>query len=203
MGIFEAFGTQAAQVALRVATVAVLSGLIAAICWSDLRHRRIPNRLVAAGLAVALAYHGLALGGAGLFDYYSHGGIGLRSAALGAALGFGGFLVLHAAGAVGAGDVKLMAMLGAVFGATALPKLALLIFLSGGLLVAVRIIDRERRRAVFANLRLIAFAQIAAISGGVGPRFDPRTDTAHRMPFAIPMALGAIALAAAQWGFGS
>ncbi|MCW3148909.1 A24 family peptidase [Stutzerimonas stutzeri] len=69
---------------------------------SDVRHHRIPNLLVLTGLALGLTGQ-LFMGGLG----------GLGQGMLGALIGFGLFLLLYAAGGMAAGDVKLMAMVGA------------------------------------------------------------------------------------------
>src|SRR5690606_28411695 len=117
----------------------------------------------------------------------------------GAAAAFAGFLLLYLMRTMGAGDVKLMAMLGAFFGFEALPALVLLVFLTGGVLVALRLIDGARRRAVFANLQLILFGRLAALNGGgVGPPFDPRPDRADRLPSALALSGGALLLATLQ-----
>lgn len=180
------------------ATRSVLLLLLVAICLSDFRVRRIPNELVLFGLAVALVWQALGSNGAGLFHTGSPGALGLAAALSGAAAAFAGFLVLYLTRTVGAGDVKLMAMLGAFFGLEALPGLVLLVFLAGGVLVALRLFDRARRRAVFANLQLIVFGRLAALGGGVGPQFDPRTDSADRMPFAFAISGGALLLGVLQ-----
>lgn len=172
--------------------------LIVAICRSDLRARRIPNRLVVAGLCVALVWQALAPGGAGLFDPYDPGALGLAASLAGTAAAFAGFLMLSLLRIMGAGDVKLMGMLGAFFGLKALPVLVLTVFLVGGVLVAARMFDGGRRRAIGANLRIIVFGRLAALHGAVGPQFDPRTDTADRLPFALAMAGGACVVAVLQ-----
>lgn len=177
----------------------VLAGLLVLVGTSDLRSRRIPNRLIGAGLAIALLWHALAPAGSGLFDRYDPGALGFGASAAGAAAAFAAFLVLHLARAMGAGDVKLMAMLGAVFGLGALPALVLAVFAAGGVLVAARLFDRERRRAVAANLRTILAGRVAALTGASGPRFDPSRDTADRLPFGLAIAAGATLLAALQW----
>ena len=172
--------------------------LLAAVCISDLRQRRIPNRLVVIGLTVALLWQAVAPVGAGLFDAHDPGALGFTAALVGTTLAFAGFLVLYLLSIMGAGDVKLMAMLGAFFGASVLPTLIILIFLTGGVLVAVRVFDGERRRAVAANLRVILFGRLMALSGGHGPQFDPRTDTADRLPIALAIAGGALVTAVLQ-----
>ena len=191
-------GASGLAVALAWAVRLGLAGLLVAICASDLRARRIPNFLVLAGLALALLWHSGAPAGAGLFDAASLGGLGAGPALAAAAAAFGFFLVLHLLGAMGAGDVKLAGMLGAAFGLKALPALLLSIFLFGGLLALARLFDGGRRRALLANLRLILFARLAG-AAGAGPVFDPRTDTADRLPFALAICGGALATAVSQW----
>lgn len=176
----------------------LLSLLLVSVCIFDVRARRVPNRLLLAGMLAALVWHGSAPAGAGLFHPASPGALGPVSAFTGAAAAFAGFLLLHLMRTMGAGDVKLMAMLGAFFGLEALPTLVLLVFLAGGVLVAVRLFDTARRRAVFANLRLIVFARLATFAGGAGPQFDPRTDSADRLPFALAITGGALLLAVLQ-----
>lgn len=75
-----------------------------AACW-DLRHRRIPNRLLLAGVVVGIAVR-LSLGGiGGLLDSLAGMGVGL-------AILMPGYL----AGKTGAGDVKLLATVGTFLG---------------------------------------------------------------------------------------
>ena len=53
------------------------------------------------------------------------------------------------------------------------------------------------RRGLPANLRLILLARLAG-SGGAGPVSDARTDPADRLPYALALAGGALALACLQ-----
>jgi prepilin peptidase CpaA len=177
----------------------VVVALLLAICVTDLRFRRIPNRLVVAGLLLALAWQAMGAAGEGMFSGARSGALGLGQALGGAAVAFVSFLVLHAIGVMGAGDVKLMAFLGAVFGLAMLPWLLLAVFTAGGVLAGLRMLQAERRRRVLGNLRLILFSATSAVGGGSGPRFDPRADTADRLPFAVAIVAGALALAALHW----
>lgn len=195
-------GTDAATLAgplilLSWAVRLALAALLAAVCLTDLRERRIPNRLVMAGLALALLWHAGAPAGSGLFDLRQPGSLGAGQALAGAAAAFAAFLLLHLARMMGAGDVKLAGALGAVFGLAAVPALLLAVFAFGGLLVLARLGNSGRRRALVANLRLILFARLAG-SGGAGPVFDARTDTADRLPYALALAGGALVLAGLQ-----
>jgi prepilin peptidase CpaA len=172
-----------------------LVGLLVAVCVTDLRGRRIPNLLVALGLAFSMVWQAFGPTGSGLFDSEQPGALGLGAALAGAIAAFAVFLVLHLTRTMGAGDVKLMAMLGAFFCLELLPQLVLCVFLMGGLLAALRMLNAERRRTVLANLQLILFERIATPAGTAGPRFDPATDTADRLPFALAISGGALLLA--------
>lgn len=108
--------------------------LLAVACLTDLHSRRIPNLLSVATLVSALMWHGLAPSGAGLFDPYMAGGLGIRDAALGAGLSLVVLLVPYSVGILGAGDVKLLAAVGAWIGTAALPVVWLAVMLSGALL---------------------------------------------------------------------
>lgn len=194
---------------LQAATMLIVIGLVASICLRDLSDRRIPNRLVLAGFATALLYHAAMPVGDGLFDRPMPGALGLGAALGGAAIAFGCFLVLHAMRVMGAGDVKMMGFAGAVFGAPLAFDLIVLVLLSGGLLSLVRMIDGERRRRTLANLRrILAVRLLAGARHLPGPKpaageagaagFDPRTDTADRLPYAIAIGTAFLLLAAAR-----
>src|SRR5215470_1769162 len=81
------------------ATVASVAAII------DLRTRRIPNWVTAAALIAGLVVHTVQDGAGGL-------GMALAGAALGAAI----LLPFYIGGVMGAGDVKLLAALGALLG---------------------------------------------------------------------------------------
>lgn len=80
----------------------LLIGLLGIAVVSDLRHHRIPNVLIVLGLGLGLAS-----------QVYSSGTVGLGDGLLGMFVGFAIFLPMYALGGMAAGDVKLMAMVGA------------------------------------------------------------------------------------------
>ena len=72
----------------------------------DVRYRRIPNWLTAIGVLLGL----------GLNTFLYQGWPGLRFSLMGLGLAFGIYFGLYAVRAMGAGDVKLMAAIGALVG---------------------------------------------------------------------------------------
>jgi len=97
--------------------------LCGAAAWCDLRYRRIPNAITFPAVVVALCLHGATHAGAGLLNSLA----GMLAAAA---------LVLpgYALGFTGAGDVKLLAAVGALLGFPAALFAALLSLVFGGIL---------------------------------------------------------------------
>src|SRR4026208_556827 len=91
----------------------VLVVLVLAAAWSDFRTRRIPNVLTVAGAVSGLALH----------VWYS-GLPGAVTSMEGLLVGLGLFIVFFFAGGMGAGDVKLLAAIGALLG----PQSLILVF---------------------------------------------------------------------------
>lgn len=106
--------------AFGLTTLACLAGAVV-----DVRSRRIPNWITFGAMAALLAVHGVFSGLAGLGD-----------AALGLAGCFCVMLVPHLFKVLGAGDVKLMAAVGAGLGARAVVTVVLFTSLAGGAQVA-------------------------------------------------------------------
>ncbi|MFK7964953.1 MAG: prepilin peptidase [Burkholderiaceae bacterium] len=181
---------------IRSIVIFTLIVIIAAICVSDFRSRRIPNVLVLTGLAIAFSFHLFAPAGYGIFDRFAPGGIGFTQAAIGALIAFSVFLVLYMIRAMGAGDVKLMAMFGALFGSEHVIGLIVLVFLCGGVLSVVRLFNAERRAKLATNMRLLLMHKLAGEGGDTNTSFDPQHDTADRLPFAVAISSAAVLLAA-------
>src|SRR5471032_315693 len=111
----------------------LLCTLLALAVWNDLRTRRIPNWLVFSGALLGLTLNAALPAGAGLF-IAPQGAIGLLWALAGLALGLLLLLPMYMLRALGAGDVKLMAMLGAFVGPLAIAGIVVLTLLAGGVL---------------------------------------------------------------------
>lgn len=154
--------------------------LFAAI-WFDVRERRIPNRLVVLGMAVATAM-GVVSGGLS----------GLMTALLGLGAGLLPLLPFFVFRLVGAGDVKLMAVVGAFTGAPALAPITFYVFIAGGLLGLVAVVAARSGSQMLQNLRLVLFAVSARTAGARVPVADLGLKSAARIPYALAIASGVL-----------
>lgn len=123
----------------------ILLCLVAQAAITDLTLRKIPNVLILSGLLLALLLHGLS---------GQHGAIAQQWLA-GTATGFFLFLPLYLLRGMAAGDVKLMAMVGAFLGPLAALQAALLATLFGGLLALLILLRNGQWRRSWHNLRTL------------------------------------------------
>jgi prepilin peptidase CpaA len=114
--------------------------LCGAAAWLDLRHRRIPNALTLPAVAVALSLH-----------LASNGGTGLLLSAAGMLVAAAVVLPGYALGFTGAGDVKLLAAVGAFLSFPTAAFAALLSLVLGGVLSILISIRRRNLSAVLLN----------------------------------------------------
>jgi len=169
---------------------ATLALVMMMVVESDVRDCRIPNVVVMLGLCagVGLNLVGPTNGRDGLFGNFP-GALGAGHALLGVLVGLALFLPLYLLHAMGAGDVKLLGALGAFTGPVEIISLALSILVAGGLLAVARTLWSRNSRQVFGNVKLV----LAGLAGGTGRRFDPATQSADRMPYALAFAGGLLA----------
>jgi len=178
--------------------------LLGAAILTDSRHRRIPNKLILAGWSLALLWHALAAPGSWAFDPQAPGAVGAPRALLAGAVLLAAFLPFYALRIMGAGDVKLMSVVGMFFGASAdawahLAGVSLFVLIAGGLLGLARICLGRTHSSVLASFGLLRASLTGRLLGLPSPTFDPRTDTADRMPYAVAIALGSFSYVVAKW----
>jgi prepilin peptidase CpaA len=158
---------------------AALVLIVCAAAWSDVRSRRIPNRLTVAGLVAALFLRVLL------------GVVPLQQGVLGAALALGISVVLFALGIIGGGDAKLLVAVGAFLGPAGFIG-ALAISCVVGAVMAVA--DAARRGVLL--LLLVHLLDVVAFWRAFGRRGQARrlsTPGALTVPFGVAIAVGAIA----------
>ena len=102
--------------------ILVLTPLLIAAIYTDLRWARIPNWLTFSAMGIGL-----------LMQAWVGGLYGVLFSLAGLGVGMGLFLFLYACRAIGAGDVKLMAAIGSIVGPAGALSVAILSVLAGGL----------------------------------------------------------------------
>jgi prepilin peptidase CpaA len=166
--------------------IAVLLSVIAAII--DLRQHRIPNWLTYPGIVLGFILRGAALGWKGL-----------ASALAGCLLAGGVMFLFFMVRAMGAGDVKIMAAIGALVGPASAVEVLLATAICGGVLAIVYALYRKRMISTLKNLgsvlRFHAWAGVQA-----HPEVNLDNPEALRMPYGLAIALGTLyAFAAVTW----
>lgn len=156
-------------------------GVSAGACLTDLRTRRIPNVLTFAAAGAALVFAGVTGGWAGL-------GLALAGWAVGCAL----FLPFFLLGGMGAGDVKLLAALGAWLGPSMAFWVAIYAGLAGGpLAVGVALASGYLKESLTNLWCLLMFWRVSGVRPM--PELTLRTARSPRLPYALPIAAGAVA----------
>lgn len=159
-------------IALPVIAVAVLAA------WADVRERRIPNALTAPAVALALLAHCWFQGFAGLRG-------SLAGMLVAGALMLPGFIFRF----TGAGDVKLMAAVGAWLAFPAALMTTLFAFIAGGLVAVVVAARRGILRHTLWNTAWLA----AWVMRPGAVATTPPPGSGVRFPFALAVLAAAIA----------
>jgi Flp pilus assembly protein, protease CpaA len=163
---------------------AAASGLAAVACIADVGWRRVPNVVTFGGAALALL---IAAGTGGVSAF----GLALAGCFVGLLL----FLPLFALGGLGAGDVKLLAALGAWLGPRDVVYVALYGAIAGGVFAVVLAYSRGYLRTAFSNLyALLTFWRVAGLRPMEGLTLDAAPGP--RLAYTLPMSAG---LAVTLW----
>ncbi|HYQ96493.1 MAG TPA: A24 family peptidase [Candidatus Eisenbacteria bacterium] len=153
--------------------------------WCDLRYRKIPNAITLPAVVVALCLHGATHAGPGLL---------LSLAGMLAAAAF--VLPGYALGFTGAGDVKLLAAVGALLAFPTAIFAALLSLVLGGLLSVL--VSLWRRN--LSNLLLNTFGMgrwLLIRSTGVPAPAPPRS--AGGVPLGVAIAIATLVVVFSPW----
>jgi prepilin peptidase CpaA len=173
----------------------VLMALLIAAAVSDSKSGRIPNWLVFGGALYAVLY-------SAFFPLYPRN-IGALFALGGLAVGLAAFLPAYLFRIMGAGDVKLMAMVGAFLGTWGTVGALLSTLIAGGVLALALALWGGRLGRMLHNLAIICRGPVLTLSptgtGGTVTSDDP---SAGRMPYGIAIAAGTVGyLILSQLGF--
>lgn len=170
---------QAADLAPFVAPATI--GIVLSAAAIDLARRRIPNWLTfgawIAALPVQALIHGPATGSL----------VWLYGWAAGLAL----FLPFYLLRGMAAGDVKLMAAVGAWLGVSMMPKVALATCVIGGVWALVLLLVTGQTRATFTR---VGHMLLAAVLPGATPAQPEANASAGSIPYGVAIAAGTVAM---------
>jgi prepilin peptidase CpaA len=167
-----------------LATNLLLLVSIAAV--NDLATRRIPNRLLLTGLAIALILRLLSV----------NRGASLLMALGGMAVGLAVFLPFYLLRGMAAGDVKLMAVIGAFTGPENAFSIAVWTWCAGGVMALAVVIARGHLRLVLRNLGGMC---VKLIPGFSLPVPEPQ-QSAGALPYGVAIAVGTMVFLVRSYG---
>jgi prepilin peptidase CpaA len=165
--------------------VALALAVIAAIL--DLQRHRIPNWLTYPGIVLGFVLRGVLFGWKGLLG-----------ALAGCLLAGGIMFVFYAVRAMGAGDVKLLAAIGALVGPREAGGVLLATAICGGVLAIVYAIYRRRMLTTLKNVgSVLRFHASAGVQSH--PELNLDNPAALRMPYGLAIALGTLYMFTSIW----
>jgi prepilin peptidase CpaA len=161
--------------------------LVSIAAVNDLMTRRIPNRLLLAGLAVALTL--------GLLS--ADPGDALQTALGGAILGLAVFLPFYLVRGMAAGDVKMLAVVGAFSGAQETLQIAVLTWCAGGVMALVLVVARRRLLLAIGNVGRML--RVLMLPSGMAA-MPAVQESAGSMPYGVAIAIGTVAVLVRHYG---
>lgn len=160
---------------IRLGTLAILLSIAVV---TDVRERRIPNRLTLSGGLLGIVLGAVAVGGFPV------------SSLLGAIIALSVAFPFFALGALGAGDAKLLAMVGTFVGPAGLLPVVLYAGVAGGILGLGSALRRGTIIPLF--LRMGDLLVYLATFGRRGVRWTLDDPEAEAVPYGVAIAAGAI-----------
>lgn len=165
---------------------AFLAGTILIAVAFDLLVRRIPNSLIILALVFALTYHAHQSGFTGLIFCLKGFGIGILL-----------LLFPFIMGGIGAGDVKLLAAIGAIKGSIFVFNTFLWMAVWGGVIAAIILIGQKRLKTTIARLRqraILVHLGMARFNDSLG-----KEELSIYYPYGVAIALGALTSCFKGW----
>lgn len=162
--------------------------VVSAAC-TDLATRRIPNRLLLAGMLGAFGLHLCAAGPASAVA----GGIG------GALTGLLLFLPLYCVRGMAAGDVKLLAAVGAFSAPAEVVQVAVWAVCAGGVMALAVVLAKRRLRDAAANLAGLLRPLLMRLVGMPAAIEPLRAPSVGAIPYGLAIACGALVVVAQRY----
>lgn len=150
--------------------------LVLAVCvFTDLKDKKIYNKVIYPSLLIAF-----------ILQFATGGLMGLSHAFLGFLIGFGLLLIPYLLGGMGAGDVKLLALIGALKGGSFVFTSFLYIALVGALMALIILFVRR------GILKSIAYYLASLKSGTVLPGGVAKGSLTATYPYGVAIAAGVV-----------
>jgi prepilin peptidase CpaA len=155
--------------------------LVCTAAINDLATRRIPNRLLLAGVACACL----------LRLFMAHPAASMLTALAGMGVGLAMFLPIYVLRGMAAGDVKMIAAVGAFTGPGEVFEIAVLTWCAGGVIALCVLLVRSRLRLALTNI-----AELLAGSMVAGNRMAGMSlrQSAGSIPYGLAIAIGTFAV---------
>lgn len=163
--------------------------LVIAAAVIDVRSYRIPNWLTVSGMLVGLAWNTAVAPVAHTGLLWALGGL---------ALGLVVLLPFYAVKVMGAGDVKLMAMVGAFVGFPGILYAVLFTFIAGGAVAVAFALTHRSTGRMAGNVGEITRNMAFGLMTGVRPTLPLAAASIGKLPYGISIAIGTIAYVVAQ-----
>lgn len=164
----------------------VLLALVLGAAIYDVRYRRIPNWLSVGGVLIGLMLNAWLVAEGRPWP-------GLRFSLIGMAVAFGVYFGLYALRAMGAGDVKLMAAIGAMVGWEDWFGIFIITAIIGGLAALILVALRGRFKRTIFNVSFILSEMKSGRPAYVGKEeLDVRSPKAVGLPHGAVIAVGTI-----------
>ena len=159
----------------------VLATLLVAAMCIDIRTMRIPKLLTFGGAGLAL-----------LLALWPDSHPGILNELAGLALGLIALLPLRVAGVLGAGDVKLMAMVGAFVGMPEIFSALVFSMIAGGIAAVGFALFRRKSLQMLRNVQETLTVGMVTIAAGHAPSLASMPSIG-KLPYAIGICAGSIA----------
>lgn len=177
---------------IAISVLSVLAVLLLTAAWSDYKHHRIPNSIVFSGVVLGILLNSLLAHGLGFASPYAPGAGGFVFALTGLGLGLACLLPFYFLRAMGAGDVKLMAMVGAFLGPADLLGAVLFTFLAGGAMALVVVARGQAWGLLGQNLRVMLLGGLLNASAGKLPALESPAQSVGKLPYGVAIATGTL-----------
>lgn len=178
---------------MHILNIVILIGLLLCAAWQDIRHYRIPNALVFSGAAIGVLLNTLLP--------QEMGGLGCLTSLAGLGVGLAVLLPLYLLRALCAGDIKLMAMIGAFVGPANMLMITIYILVAGGVLAIGVVLWKGTLSKLMDNFKIMLLMRLAGSTSINLPTTETIDQSAGKLPYGVAIAAGTLVyLAKIHWG---